>query len=132
RLTPVEAASSVPQLLSYANLSRGTRRVLRILLSVVAGTATALLMEQPEDAIHPGLLIKLLDILKAYAENRNILIASHSPVVVNSLPAEAIQLVTLQSSGTKARRLTPNEIEAAARYMEREGSLSDFIASVQD
>ena len=118
--------------ISYADLSRGTRRLVRLLLGLVADGSSVMLIEQPEDAIHPGLLSKVIDLLKEYSDKRNIIVASHSPIVMNALPPEAIRLVTLSEGQTVARQLTPTERDVARDFIEDEGQLSDFIESVEN
>jgi hypothetical protein len=38
----------------------------------------------------------------------------------------------MEEDGTKVRPLTSEELQAAARFLEEEGSLSDFIETVEE
>ena len=116
----------------YGELSLGTRRVIRILVSMIFDGSSVLLMEQPEDAIHSGLMKKLTDLLKTNSNPLQFILASHSSDVFNRLEPAEIRLVAITNGRTVLRALTPKEIEAAKRFMEKEGALSDFLETVEE
>ena len=91
-----------------------------------------MLLEHPEDKIHPGLLRKLIDLLRNYADESQLIVASHSPAVFNSLGPDSIRLVTMDQGETKARAFSPSEIGIVGNYLEEEGSLSDFLETVEE
>ena len=90
-----------------------------------------MLLEHPEDKIHPGLLRKLIGLLQTYSDETQVIIASHSAAVFNSLGPESLRLVTMEEGETKARALSPDEIDVVGKYLEEEGSLSDFLETVE-
>jgi predicted ATPase len=116
---------------SYHDLSLGTRRVLRIITALVMDECTLMLIEHPEDAIHPGLLKKLIDILHANADPAQIILSSHSAEVFNRLRAQDVRLVSIHRGATTVRSLTRKEASAAARFVRDDGSLADFLETVQ-
>jgi predicted ATPase len=92
-----------------------------------------MLLEHPEEGIHRGLLRKLVDLLRDYSDQTQLIVTSHSPVVFNTLDPESVRLVTMENEGlTKVRALSPDELGVADRYLEEEGSLSDFLETVED
>ena len=119
---------------SYSQLSYGTRRVLTLLLALLYDKNSTLLIEQPEDGIHSGLLKKLLPLCFEYATvyNKQIIIATHSPDVINLLPPESIRLVRMTEKGTKVAALNKDQIPMIRDYMKHEGALFDFIKSMND
>jgi predicted ATPase len=117
---------------SFANLSFGTRRIIRLLTSLLFDGATVSLIEQPEDGIHTGLLHKLIPILRSYANPGQFLITSHSPEVLNRVSSSEVRLVDLVDGATTVRALNAKEIEAARKFMENDGPLAEFIESVQE
>ena len=121
-----------PASFSYGDLSLGTRRVIRILVSMIFDGSSVLLMEQPEDAIHSGLMKKLTDLLKTNSNPLQFVLASHSADVFNRLEPGEIRLVSMTNGKTVLRALTPKEMEAAKRFMEKEGALSDFLETVEE
>ncbi|HEY7426554.1 MAG TPA: ATP-binding protein [Gemmataceae bacterium] len=121
-----------PRLHFYRELSLGTRRVLRIIASLVMDDCTLMLIEQPEDCIHPGLLKKLIDILRANVDPAQIILSSHSAEVFNRLKPEDIRLVSIHRGATTVRPLTRRETSAAARFVSEDGTLADFLETVQE
>jgi len=118
--------------LDFENLSAGTQRIVRLLVSLIFDQSSVMLVEHPEDSIHRGLLIKLLDVLRGYSDQSQLILSSHSAVVFNTLDPKAIRLVTMEEGNTKARALTNDELSAAGKFMEEDGSLSDFIETVEE
>lgn len=119
---------------NYNQLSYGTQRVLSILLALLYDKNSTLLIEQPEDGIHSGLLKKLLPLCFEYAAvyNKQIIIATHSPDAINLLSPESIRLVKMTKSGTKVSPLNKEQLPFIYEFLEDEGALFDFIESMDD
>lgn len=118
----------------YTQLSYGTRRVLILLLALLHDKNSTILVEQPEDGIHSGLLTKLLPLCFQYAEvyNKQLIIATHSPEIINLLPPESIRLVKMTENGTKVSALSKEQMPFIHDYLQNEGALFDFIESMDD
>jgi len=116
----------------YQNLSFGTRRLLKILVSVIYDKSAVLLLEQPEDGIHVGLLHKLIPLLKSYSDQEQFILASHSPEILNRLEPQEIRLVTMKNGITDLRSLDKTEIATAHQFIHEQGTLSDFIETIQE
>ena len=121
-----EGADVLPGL-SYGKLSSGTQRLIRILVSFFYDRNSLYLFEQPEDAIHPGLLRKLIGLLRSYDDKGQLIMASHSSDLFDVLKPEEVRLVTMQGGATKVRALTEPELASAKRFINNEGSLSDYL-----
>lgn len=115
---------------NFGDLSFGTRRVLQLVVSVLADGASVALIEQPEDGIHPGLLHKLTPLLRAYSADHQFVLASHSPDVLDRLNPEEIRLVEMHEGISRARALDASELTIAHEYLADEGPLSDFLESL--
>ncbi len=116
----------------FDDLSYGTKRLLTIVTSIVFDRSTVLLIEQPEDGIHIGLLNKLTPLLRAYSENMQFVLASHSRDVLDRFRPSELRLVSLNAGRSSARALTEEEIVMAERFIADEGPLSDFIETLGD
>lgn len=112
---------------SYAGLSAGTRRVLRLVLSIVMDRAEVMLMEQPEDSIHVGLLESVVDMLKSYSHRLQFIFTTHSSAVLNLLEANQVRLVTADDGFTSTRSLSERELKAAEAFLSNQGTLGDFF-----
>lgn len=123
RFRPSNCRSGV----DYNGLSLGTRRVLRIIASIILDQSAVMLVEQPEDSIHSGLMKKLIAFLRQYSARTQIIMASHSANVFNKMRPEEIRIVYLADGQTRVRALTQDELAEASRYVHDEGPLSEFI-----
>jgi len=112
-------------------LSHGTRRVLRMLVAILFDENSVVLLEQPEDSLHQGLTRALIGLLRQNAAPAQLIMASHSSVVLNTLRPEEIRLVSLHKGFTQVRPLTRKEVEAAAEFVNEQGPLYDFLETVQ-
>jgi predicted ATPase len=119
------------QLFRLSQLSVGTRRVLQIMVSLLFDKRSLMLIEHPEDSIHPGLLRKLISILGTYSFETQVLFTTHSPTVLDILKPEEIQLATATDGRTSVRKLSPDELDRAKGFLENEGSLSDFLEPLE-
>ena len=116
----------------FSALSHGTRRMMRIVLALVFDESSVMLLEHPEDGIHPGLLNKLMSVLKSYSNPMQTVAASHSPEVFNAVLPADIRLISMRDGATQARSLSSHEIDVAASYICDDGPFSDFLDSIQD
>ncbi len=116
----------------FPALSAGTQRTICLIVSLIFDQSSVMLIEHPEDSIHRGLLRKVISILRTYSDQSQVILSSHSSVVFNTLDPTAIRLVTMEDGATKVRPLTSNELSAAGKFMEEEGTLSEFIETVEE
>ena len=117
--------------LSLNQLSRGTQQMLYLMLGLLLDGSSTMLVEQPEDGIHPALLVKLIDLLRVNADPTQIILASHSPTVLSQLRPADVRLVEMVDGSTQVRALTEPEVKRAQEYMQREGSLAEFLELIQ-
>ena len=117
---------------NYGALSLGTRRVIHLLCALILDRHTVMLTEHPEDGIHRGLLRELIGLLRANVDPGQIILSSHSAVVLNEMAAADVRLVSIHKGATKVRVLTPKEAAIAARFIDEEGTLADFLESVEE
>ena len=117
---------------SFGDLSFGTRRLLRLMLSLVADKATVMLIEHPEDGIHRGLVQKVFAVLRSYRQRTQVIVATHSTSVLNRFEPDEVRLVTMRDEQTRVRGLKSEELDAAKRYIEEEGTLSDYLELTAD
>ncbi|MGZ8216366.1 AAA family ATPase [Methylomagnum sp.] len=124
-------ADNSPSLL-YQHQSYGTRRILRLLVSIFYDKNSVYLFEQPEDGIHPDLLRKLIDVLRAYSDKGQIIMASHSSALLDLLRPEEVRLVTMSKGETQVRALSDVELEGAKLFLENDGPLSEYLSLLSE
>lgn len=116
----------------YSSLSFGTKRVLFLLISMLNDNASVSIIEQPEDGIHTALIKKLMGILRTYCVKSQYFISSHSASVLNMSNASEVRFVSMEDGYTEVRSLNEIELEAAKQFLEEDGSLAEFLESIED
>ncbi len=78
-----------------------------------------LLIEEPENGLHPARIAEVMRVLRKLSESMQIILATHSPLVVNELQPDEVTVVTRsREHGTKGVLLkdTPNFEERSKVY----------------
>lgn len=117
---------------SFGDLSYGTRRLLRLFVALLHEQPSVLLIEQPEDGIHKGLLHKLIPALESYCEVCQLFVATHAADILNRAQPEQIRLVNMSVGETFVRKLSEEELGAAHSFLAEEGGLADFLDLVEN
>jgi len=107
-------------------LSEGTLRVLEILVTLLQPSTRVLLIEEPEMAVHPGLLERLLAVIDAHSLDRQIVVSTHSPQVVNWGHPEDLRLVERDSNATTVRPLADEDVASVVRHLQ-DFDLADLV-----
>jgi len=125
--TPKDLVSVSVDGVDLGLLSDGTVRALELLCALVEPQIKLVLIEEPESAVHPGLLAKLLHEIEAYSSDRQIIMSTHSPQVVSWTRPEALRLVERHDGVTSIRGLADRTIQQLERYLHDEDTLGAFI-----
>jgi hypothetical protein len=89
-----------------AQMSEGLLYFLAYAALPYLAPSSILLVEEPENGLHPARIRDVMNILKEIAKTTQVLIATHSPLVVNELEADQVTVVTRDPDrGTQTRRL---------------------------
>ncbi len=107
--------------------SDGTLRITQMVLDLIRPDVSCLLIEEPETAVHPGLLDKLLALMESYSADRQIVLSTHSAQVVDRFVPRKLRLVERESGHTRVHALSAADRDLAIRYLRDQGSLSDFV-----
>lgn len=86
-----------------------------------------LLVEEPENGLHPARIAEVVKMLRAVSHETQVLMATHSPLVLNELEGDEISIVTRPAGGaTQVARLcdTPHYAERSKVYQNGELWLS--------
>jgi predicted ATP-dependent endonuclease of OLD family len=88
-----------------------------------------LLLEEPELGLHPHQLADLMKFLQEQAKHKQIIISTHSPIVLDAIDPyelDRVQIAELTPDGTQLRRLTPEQQKKAQIFADKTGLLSDY------
>lgn len=118
--------------LNIGLLSDGTLRISEMLINLIRRAGSVILIEEPETAVHPGLLSRLLSVIDSYSADRQVVISTHSPIVVDWCQPDELRLIERVDARTVSRSLSAKEAKRVEAYLVDEGTLSDFIYSQEN
>lgn len=117
--------------LSPNQLSEGTFKTLAIVFYLITDTSRLLILEEPEVCIHHGLLSTILELIKTFAAEKQIIISTHSDFVLDSLSPESVFLVRNDPArGTTVKHvptaLSKRDYKALKQYLGESGNLGEY------
>ena len=123
------------QKLSPNQLSEGTFKTLALLFHLITADSTALLIEEPEVCVHHGLLSSILEVIKSYSRDKQMILSTHSDYVLDHVKPENVYRVAFEKkTGTVARHIpatmTSKEFSALREYLRLEGNLGEYWREV--
>ncbi len=83
------------------------------------GPAAVILVEEPENGLHPARIAEVVRILREVSKTTQVLLATHSPLVINEMKPEEVSVVTRPpEKGTQVTRIdrTPDFEDRAKVY----------------
>ena len=108
--------------LSYE--SDGTIRLLAILVALFQEPSPTLIgLEEPELAIHPGAMVALSENMQEAALRGQILVATHSPDLIDRLPLDCIRAVTAEGGSTKVGKVAEHQLKSVREGLFMPGEL---------
>ena len=108
--------------LSYE--SDGTIRLLALLTALFQEPAPSLIgLEEPELAIHPGAMAVLSDTMREAALRGQVLVATHSPDLIDRLPIESVRAVSAEGGSTKVGKVAENQLVSVRENLFSAGEL---------
>lgn len=115
-----------PWKLEALNMSDGTLRVLGLLLAVYQlNPASVIAIEEPESTVHPAAAEVVIGVLLDTSAERQILITTHSPDILDSkeLRDDQIRIVTMQHGATVIAPLGEASRQAIREHLFTPGEL---------
>ncbi len=85
-------------------VSDGTIQTLALLIALYDRRNPLLVIEEPENSVHPWILRTFLDLAKA-APGKQIVMTTHSPVLLNYVDPEIVRLVRMRNGRSEVSRL---------------------------
>lgn len=106
-------------------LSDGTLRIFGILLALYqTPPPTLLVIEEPEQTVHPGVLGVLADAFREASQSTQIVVTTHSPHFIDHFTPEEVRVVELEGGLTRVGRIRQTQVEAVKQRLM---SLQDFM-----
>lgn len=106
-------------------LSDGTLMTLNLITYLLSTKYPIIAIEEPENSIHPKLLRQIINLIKNNFSDRQVIITTHSPVLLNMVSIEDISVVSLTKQGIATIERVENKRDLVKR-------LSGAFASNED
>lgn len=110
-------------------VSDGTMHALSILVAAADPRVSALLIEEPENSLHPWILEQLIKTLRQLAEKKTVILTTQSPVVVDLLHPSETWIVSRRKGATRIRQLTRIDPRIEGEWREGVATLSEYLGS---
>lgn len=108
--------------LSYE--SDGTIRLLAMLTALFQEPSLPLIgLEEPELAIHPGAMAVLAENMVEAALRGQVVVATHSPDLIDRMPVESIRAVSAESGSTKVGRVAEHQLKSIRQRLFSAGEI---------
>lgn len=112
------------QWFSAARESDGTLRVAGILTALVQHPPLLMIgVEEPEQTVHAGVLPILMDFLLEASQMSRVVVTTHSPELLDLLPAEGIRVVDRIDGTTRVARLDEGQQNLVKQRLASPGEL---------
>jgi len=117
--------------LSPSQLSDGTFKSMGLIFDLLIDSGKLILMEEPEVAVHHGLLSSIIDIIISESKNKQIVISTHSDSILDKLSPEQVILVSKDREiGTTAvsikGKMSANDFRVLKGYLSESGTLGEY------
>lgn len=110
-------------------ISDGTIRALAMLVACYDPRNTALLLEEPENSLHPWIIKEIMEHLRRLSVKKMVVVTSHSPVVLNMLSPREVWVIFKSDGETKIRPLVDFDPELMTDWEGGKYRLFDYLES---
>ncbi|MGH9834831.1 MAG: AAA family ATPase [Blastocatellia bacterium] len=110
-------------------VSDGTMQALAVLVAAVDSRSSLLLIEEPENSVHPWILRVVVDRLREVSKSKSVILTSHSPTLVNRLKPEEVWIIYREGGESKLRKLIEIDPSLEESWENGEFQLADFLDS---
>lgn len=115
---------------SFNQLSDGTFKTFALIFYLLQNDWSMLLLEEPEVCVHYGLLASMVELIKSRARRRQVVVSTHSELLLDLVKPEQVFVVSIGRSGTEVARLdqalSQKEMQALREYLQRTGNLGEY------
>ncbi len=114
---------------SVEDVSDGTMHALSMLVAAADPRTSLLLIEEPENSVHPWILRVIVDRLREVSKSKNVILTSHSPTLTNRVKPEELWVIYRKSGESFIQRLTEIDPSIKSDWENGEFQLAEFLDS---
>lgn len=109
-------------------VSDGTIQALAMFIALFDERASLIVVEEPENSVHPWILRQFLD-LCFEVRSKQVLLTTHSPVLLNYVSPDIVRLMSMHDHRSQVRRIVDMSADVARLALSGELSLFDAYDS---
>jgi len=110
-------------------ISVGTLQTIALLVAALSPGIPLVVIEEPENSIHPWALRNLVEAFRAASEKRQIILTTHSPILIDQLKPEEIWVVRKPGTETKIDPLLSLDPSLKESWGQGKFTLSEYLDS---
>lgn len=111
------------------DISAGTIQMIALLVAVFDPRTPLVVIEEPENSVHPWALRNLVEAFRVASEKKQILLTTHSPILINQLKPEEVWVVQKPETETKIDPLLNLDSSLKESWGQGKFTLSEFLDS---
>ncbi len=112
-----------------ADVSDGTLRALSLLTALYDPRSMVVVIDEPEDSLHPWAIGEIVDARQLPAYAKQLMLTTHSPIVIDHLRPEEIWVVSKKAAETRIDTLIELDPDAKTGLDAGQFVLSEFLDS---
>lgn len=110
-------------------VSDGTVLMLSMCCAIADPRKTLVLLEEPENSLHPWILRALIDFIKQVAHQKTVILTTHSPVLIDMLHPTQVWALYREQGASHLAQLTRLDAELLDGWERGVYNLSDYLDS---
>jgi predicted ATPase len=110
-------------------VSDGTIQTLALLTAIFEPRSKFLLLEEPENSVHPWIIRNLVAACRTVEKRKQILLTTHSPVLIDAVKPADVWLVWRDDEGSHLKRLVELEPSIEQAWKDGTASISEYLDS---
>jgi predicted ATPase len=108
-------------------VSDGTIQTLALLVAIFDPSSTVLVLEEPENSVHPWIIRHIMDACRQASSKKQIILTTHSPMVINSVRPEEVWVIWRESGESHLKKLTQLDQDVATLWETGMVSTFDYL-----
>lgn len=109
---------------SVDEVSDGTIQTLALLVALFDTESTVLVIEEPENSVHPWIIRHIIDACAEASKRKQIIITTHSPIVMDAVKPEQMWVVWRSNGESHISKISGLDSDFLSMW--REGHVSTF------
>lgn len=111
------------------DVSDGTIRSLAMLVACFDPRVSALVLEEPENSLHPWIIREVVEHLRKLSSRKMVMVTTHSPIVLNIVSPADVWVVYKRDGETQIRTLTEFDPRVQSDWEAGKYRLFDYLES---